>query len=163
MDIAVDQCLHHQQQYIGPGSCRRRGFVEHAVECALATTVNTGGINVDKLALAMGINAEHGMPRGLRLVRCDAQLLTDQAIEQGGFADVGAPGNGDGAATCTHALSEPTASAFSSSCVSTFSAAACSARRRLVPEASPSNSSDSTRHKTRNSRQCASPLVRTSW
>ena len=51
-----------------------------------------------KLAAFIGVDAMNAMTRSLRLARGDTDLLSDQMIEQGGFAHIRPTDDGDVAA-----------------------------------------------------------------
>ena len=59
-----------------------------------ATLVDAGRIDVDDLALGHGLDTDNTVPGGLRLTRGNGEFLSDQPIEQGGFAHVGPPDQG---------------------------------------------------------------------
>src|SRR6185437_2196047 len=54
------------------------------------------GVGQDHLGIAFGADTDNAIAGGLRLVARDAELLADQAIEEGGFAGVWLSGDGDG-------------------------------------------------------------------
>ena len=68
---------------------RRAGAAVHvAVERLVVVLVHAGGIDIDRLHRPLGLDAEQGVPGGLRLARGDRQLLAEDVIEQGRLADV---------------------------------------------------------------------------
>ena len=52
-------------------------------------------IDEHELRVRVGVDAMDAVARGLRLARGDADLLSDQVVEQRGLAHVGASNNGD--------------------------------------------------------------------
>jgi hypothetical protein len=54
-----------------------------------------GGVEDDHLHVVSGADAHDAVAGGLRLLAHDGELLTHDAVEQGGFARVGLPDDGD--------------------------------------------------------------------
>ena len=88
-------CLHYEQHHVDACQAGHGGFVEHAVERAALTGMQTRGIHQRDLQARLGEHADNPMTRGLRLGRDDTDLLADQRIDQRRFADVGAADQGD--------------------------------------------------------------------
>ena len=66
------------------------GLVHETIQGFLIVLVQAGGIHIDGLNIALGLDAEHVMPGGLRLARSNGQFLPQNMVEQRGLADVGA-------------------------------------------------------------------------
>src|ERR1700731_2832068 len=96
------------------------------------------------------------MPGGLRLGRHNGDLAAYQRIDQGRFADIGPPDNGNVAgAKIWIAHAGPRISAGSRSM--TLAAANCSARRRLAPSPLAPTRNTGTSHITVKDCACGSP------
>ncbi|MNF83456.1 hypothetical protein D3C84_657810 [compost metagenome] len=92
--VAVDHEDHHIHILQG-----RRGAAVHvAVQRLVALLVQAGGVDVDRLHVALGLDAEHVVAGGLRLARGDRQFLPEDVVEQRGLAHVRAADDGDVAA-----------------------------------------------------------------
>ncbi|MNH12281.1 hypothetical protein D3C79_718180 [compost metagenome] len=97
----VDHENHHIDVLQG-----RRGIAVHvAVQGLVVGLVHTGGIDVDRLHVTLGLDAEHVVAGGLRLARGDRQLLAEDVVEQGRLAHVGAADDGHVAAAGRVAIS----------------------------------------------------------
>ena len=55
----------------------------------------SGGVMDDHLHVAVGADADHAIARGLRLGADDGELLTDDAVQERGFAGVRLTDDGD--------------------------------------------------------------------
>src|SRR5690606_19090849 len=136
----------------------RGALVHEPVECVLRILVQARGIHVNRLDLALGLDAQQSVSRGLRLAGGDCQLLAEDVVEQGRLAHVGSADDGNIAAArrgISHCcFSTPMA-------IRACLAASCSAMRRLLPTPKVLPVINSIRHSTRNVRQCASPLTST--
>jgi len=71
------------------------GFIQRTRVSGL----KAGCVDKYKLRFIRGVDARHPVARRLRLARGNADFLPDKAIQQRGFADVGAADNGDQAGT----------------------------------------------------------------
>ena len=129
------------------------GAVHVAVDGFVAVLVDTGGIDEDKLVIAAAVDAEQGMPRGLRLAAGDGDFLAEEVVDEGGFADVGAADDGDVSGALGHVLFLYWASSSAAAC--------CSAFLRLLPCASAMYSPLVAR--IWNSRACSGPLSLMIW
>ncbi len=78
----------------------RCGFVHVAVQGFLATFVHARSIDVDRLHVTFGLDAQHVVAGGLRLARSNRQLLTQNVVQQCGFTHVWSTNNGDIATAC---------------------------------------------------------------
>ncbi|MNO78081.1 hypothetical protein D3C76_692080 [compost metagenome] len=109
--LDVLNTIEHKLIFLGPAGAidhedhhvdifqRRRGSLVHvAVERFFVALVHAGGIDVDRLDITLGLDAEHVVPGGLRLARGDRQLLPQDMVEQRGLAHVGTADDGDIAA-----------------------------------------------------------------
>src|SRR5690606_1176933 len=94
---AIDDEYHH----IDIVQRLARRLVHHAIDRPRFVAMQAGGIDIDDLDVALGLDAEHAVARGLRLARGDADLLPEQVIEQRRLADIGTPDQGDITATRT--------------------------------------------------------------
>jgi len=86
--------LDHQDAQVGILERSRCGAVHGAVQGALAAAVQSRRIDEGDLRLRQRQDAEHAVPRGLGAWRDNAQLLTDERVEQCRLADVRAPDQG---------------------------------------------------------------------
>src|SRR5690606_36021095 len=165
--------------------------VHHAVHRPAVPGLEAGGVDEDELVLVARQHAVDAVAGRLRLARNDGQLRPDQGVAQGGFAHVGAAHDGDETATAgaggIHFLSwevgswgfswatatgrdswaglrrraDRRAGPSDSMAVIAWPAAACSAARRLLPEACTRMPSAGTSHTTSNIWSCAAPRVAT--
>jgi len=69
--------------------------IDHSAVERASGVVQAGSIDQDHLARGVGANPHDSAAGRLRLGRDDSDLLTNEAIEQRRFADVGAAGNRD--------------------------------------------------------------------
>ena len=78
------------------GMLRRRA---HRALQRVRRIQESGGIKHDHLHIVLGPNADDPVARGLRLWADDAQLLTDDAVEQGRLSGVRLAGDGEDSGT----------------------------------------------------------------
>jgi len=81
--IRPAQTLHQKDQHIDIVDDRTRHPVHIAVHAMFATAMQARCIDIDNLAAGDIVDAEQGVPRGLRLARSDAEFLAEQFIQQG--------------------------------------------------------------------------------
>src|SRR5690606_33326547 len=110
--------------------------------------VDAGRVDQQQLAAFEGGNAEQAVARGLRTIGDDADLGTDQGVDQGGLADVGAADDGNVAGVV----------GAHGSCSRMDSAARCAAARRELPLPSATMAGCSSVHETRKVLSCSSPV-----
>ena len=143
----------------------------------------------DKLRTALGTHTGNAMARRLRFARCDADFLTDQRVEQSGFAHIGFSDDGDQTtalvfrrnqrwschdtlafARIEHGVYVVCALRRGVRCVchedslrtwSMAAAAACSPARRDVPMPRSQRANSITSHSTSKVWRCAAPKVPT--
>ena len=77
------------------------GFIQRPVQRIAVPGLETGGIDKHILGGAPRMHAGDAVPRGLCLARGDADLLPDQGVEQGRFANVGLADDGNHPAALT--------------------------------------------------------------
>ncbi len=90
----------HQRNDIDIHECLRDGAVHVAVERIAMLGLEAGRIDEYELVIAFGEHARHAMARGLWLARNDADLLPDQAVQQGRLADIRTTDDGDITGAC---------------------------------------------------------------
>ena len=166
--------LDDQEDDVDVGQRPRDRPVERAVEGGGVARLEPGRVDEHELARPDRADAGDPVPRGLRLVRRDADLLRDERVDQGRLADVGPADDGDQAA----ALSRPGAppkpapvgrshqdrsglpgSSLARSASSMRRAASCSAARRDLPSPVSCRLSAGTAHSTSKVCACAWPRV----
>jgi len=74
------------------------GGVAHRLVQRVLGLEQPGAVGEDELRVIASEETHDGDASGLRLRRYDGQVLSDEGVEQGGLADVGSAGEGDGAA-----------------------------------------------------------------
>ncbi|MNP49785.1 hypothetical protein D3C76_1439950 [compost metagenome] len=89
--------------------------------------MQTRGIDINSLIRPFGMDTDDAVTSGLRLTGGDGNLLTQQIIQQGRFANVRT--SDDGNKTAVTLFFAHSSSSIFNAC----SAAACSALRRLEP------------------------------
>src|SRR5882724_2048022 len=134
--------------------------VHHAIERTEMPGLESGRIDEDELGRLGGEDAAKAMSRGLRLARGDAEFLSQQRIHQRGLADVGAPDQGDRAAT-KRLRSRHGTPVRRRICSKACIAASCSAFLRLLPLPVVRTESWGIRHSTSKSWLCGAPWVAT--
>ena len=87
--------VNNEDHHVDVFQRRRSGFVHVAVEGLFAALVHARGIDVDRLHVAFGLDAQHVVAGGLRLARGDRQLLTQDMVQQCGFTHVWTTNNGN--------------------------------------------------------------------
>ena len=80
--------LDHQHDRIDAGEAVGDGPVHRLVQRAAVGGLEAGRVDEHELRIGRGDDAGHAMARGLGLARGDADLLSDQPVEQRGLADV---------------------------------------------------------------------------
>src|SRR5690606_6864151 len=163
--------LDHMDHHVDIGQRLRDHAIHHAVHGTAVPRLESRRIDKNELFMLARQHAMYAVPRGLGLARHNGNLAAYQRIGQRGFAHIGAPDDGDKAATkgICHLFSWETATGRES-CVDfrarperaplagtsapmaamASSAADCSAARRLEPPAATLISSLGTWHSTSN-------------
>jgi len=90
----------HEDHHVDVLQRRRSGLVHVAVQGFLAAFVHAGGVDVDRLHVAFGLDAQHVVTGGLRLARGDRELLAEDVVEQRGLAHVRTADDGNIATAC---------------------------------------------------------------
>ncbi len=123
--------LDHEHHQVGIFQCGRRGSVHRFVQCPAGVIVQSRGVYEGDLRIGQVRNAEDAMAGCLRPRGDDAELFTDQRVQQGRLADVGPADERREAAAkgVIHGRSQCSVSRV----WRIFSAASCSARLRLEP------------------------------
>src|SRR2546427_4885656 len=134
--------------------------IHRAVERVAVPRLETRGVDENELGGRGGAHAAKAMPGGLRLARGDAELLSQQCVEQRGFSDVGASDQRDRAAA-ERLRDHRDAAAQLRICAKARNAASCSAVRRLLPLPVVRTESSGIRHSTSKLWLCAAPRVAT--
>src|SRR6266545_2602155 len=134
--------------------------IHRAVERVAVPRLETRGVDENKLGAPGSAHAAKAVPGGLRLARGDAELLSEQGIEQRGFSDVGAPDQRDRSAA-EWLRDHRDAATQLRICAKARNAASCSAVRRLLPLPVVRTESSGIRHSTSKLWLCAAPRVAT--
>src|SRR5258706_7480571 len=121
-------------------------------------SLESGRIDEDELGRMGGEDAAKAMSRGLRIARGDAEFLSQQRIHQRGLADIGAPDQGDRAAT-KRLRSRHGTPVRRRICSKACMAASCSAFLLVLPVPVARTESWGIRHSTSNSLLCVAPSV----
>ena len=126
----------------------RDGAVQRAIERGGMPRLEARRIDEDELRFALRADSGDAMPRRLRLVRGDADLLPDQGVEQCRLADVRPPDDGHQAAALHQERSGLPGSSLALSASIMRRAASCSAARRDLPSPDSRRLNAGTAHST---------------
>jgi hypothetical protein len=92
-------CLDDEQHHVDVGQHAAHGAVQVAVEGVTVLRLEARRVDEYALRTSLGADAGDAVARRLRLVRRDADLLTDKRVEQRALADVGTADDCDQTAT----------------------------------------------------------------
>ena len=79
----------HKQNQIDIVDRTRHSFIERFIECIAVAGLKARRIDKHILGLFNRADARDAMPCGLCFARGNADLLSDQSVEQRGLADIG--------------------------------------------------------------------------
>ena len=90
----------HEDHHVDVFQRGRGGLVHVAVQGFLAAFVHARSIDIHRLHVAFGLDAQHVVAGGLGLARGDRELLAEDVVEQRGLAHVRAADDGNIATAC---------------------------------------------------------------